>query len=146
MRICEFKAVYTPSLKSAEHPKIMASADLAKVFRDNYGEGEIAYREKVKCVFLNASGKVICVSTVAEGGITDSVCDPRIVFQHALLCNAVSVALCHNHPSGTLIPSMQDKAITEAIKKCGEFLRIRLIDHIILSDSGYFSFMEADMI
>ncbi len=146
MKICEFKAVYKPSLKNGEHPQILESKALANVFRANYGEGEIEYREKVKCAFLNASLNVICVATIAEGGITDSACDPRIVFQHALLCNAVSVALCHNHPSGSLVPSSQDKEMTENIKKCGEFMKIKLIDHIILSGSDYFSFMEKDMI
>ena len=82
------------------------------------------------------------VLQLSEGGITGTIADPRIILKKALEENAVSLVLCHNHPSGSLKPSRQDEEITKKIKEAARYFDIKVLDHIIVSDSGYFSFAD----
>ena len=92
--------------------------------------------------FLNKANKVVHFRKISEGGITNTVADPRIILRTALEQNAVSLVLCHNHPSGSLKPSRQDEELTQKIKEAARFLDIRVLDHIIVSEEGYFSFAD----
>ena len=83
---------------------------------------------------------------VSEGGITGTVADPRIILKKALEQNAVSIILCHNHPSGNLRPSRADEELTVKIKGAAHFLDIRVLDHIIVSDDGYYSFADEGLL
>jgi DNA repair protein RadC len=80
---------------------------------------------------------------ISDGGISGTVTDVRLIMQSALLTNASGLILCHNHPSGTLIPSAMDSAVTNKIKKACEVLDIELLDHIIISTEGYYSFADS---
>ena len=82
---------------------------------------------------------------ISKGGITSSVVDVRRVLHEALVGNAPCIALCHNHPSGSLKPSQADKDVTARLKESCQVMDIRLIDHIIVSNSGYYSFNDSDM-
>jgi DNA repair protein RadC len=97
-------------------------------------------------VFLNRAHKINHVEIISEGGITGTVADPRIILKKALEENAVSLILCHNHPSGNLRPSKADEELTIKIREAARFLDIRVIDHLIVSDEGYFSFADEGMI
>jgi DNA repair protein RadC len=99
-------------------------------------------REVFAVAFLNQSNKINHIEVISEGGITGTVADPRIILKKALEENAVSIVLCHNHPSGSLKPSKQDEEITRKIKEAAKFLDIKVLDHIIVSDAGYFSFAD----
>lgn len=85
---------------------------------------------------------MISLETVSEGGITGTVVDIRIILKKAVLHDAVSIVLCHNHPSGNLQPSGADEIITYKIKEAAAFFDIRLLDHIIVSIDGYYSFAD----
>lgn len=101
------------------------------------------YRHEVFAVlFLNRANKVNHFEIISEGGITGTVADPRIIFRKALEQDAVGIVLCHNHPSGSLKPSRMDEALTAKIKKAAQLLDIVVIDHVIVSDSGYYSFAD----
>lgn len=93
-------------------------------------------------VFLNKSNKIIHFEIISRGGITGTVADPRIILKKALEENATSIVLCHNHPSGNLQPSKADEAITYKIKEAAKFLDIQLMDHIIVSEEGWYSFAD----
>jgi DNA repair protein RadC len=93
-------------------------------------------------LFLNRANKVNHFEIVSEGGITGTVADPRIILKKALEENAVSIILCHNHPSGSLKPSRADEELTSKIKEAAKFLDIRVLDHLIVSDTGYYSFAD----
>ena len=93
-------------------------------------------------VFLNKSNKIIHFEIISRGGITGTVADPRIILKKALEENATSIVLCHNHPSGNLQPSKADEAITYKIKEAAKFLDIQLMDHIIVSEEGLYSFAD----
>lgn len=103
--------------------------------------GELLH-EEFWVVFLNNSNKIIYKSQLSKGGITGTVVDVRIVYKTALEHNAVAIILAHNHPSGTLKPSEQDKQITQQLKAAGHALDIKVLDHLIITEKSYFSFID----
>ncbi len=98
--------------------------------------------EEFWIIYLNNSNKVISKSQLSKGGITGTVVDTRLVFKSAIENGAVSVILVHNHPSGTLVASEADKQITRKIKLAGESLDIKVLDHLIVTETNYFSFAD----
>ncbi|MFI5188240.1 MAG: DNA repair protein RadC [Chitinophagales bacterium] len=124
-------------------PVMSTSRDLAgylqAIFQDHN-------HEVFAVAFLNQSNKINHIEIISEGGITGTIADPRIILKKALEENAVSLVLCHNHPSGSLKPSRQDEEITKKIKEAAKFFDIKILDHIIVSDSGYFSFADEGII
>jgi DNA repair protein RadC len=101
------------------------------------------YRQEVfAVVFLNRANKINHFEIVSEGGITGTVADPRIILKKALDEHAVSLILCHNHPSGNLKPSVADQELTLKIKEAARYFDIKVMDHVIVSDEGYFSFAD----
>ncbi len=97
-------------------------------------------------IFLSRSNKINHYEIVSEGGITGTVADPRIIIKKALAHDAVSIILCHNHPSGSVKPSRQDEELTNKIKEAAKFFDIKVMDHIIVSEEGYFSFADEGII
>ncbi|MCW3071308.1 MAG: repair protein [Bacteroidetes bacterium] len=81
-------------------------------------------------------------SKISQGGLSGTVVDAKVVFQVALKANASSILLAHNHPSGNLKPSEADLMITKNIREAGKLMEIPLVDHIILTDEGYYSFAD----
>lgn len=118
---------------------ITSSSDVA-----NYLKAQLQYKdtEIFVAIFLNQSNKILHNYTLSEGGITGTVVDPRVLFKKALEYNAVSIILCHNHPSGNLKPSQADKQLTQKIKDAATYFDIKILDHIIVSNEGYFSFAD----
>ena len=105
------------------------------------------YRHEVfAVVFLNRANKINHFEIVSEGGITGTVADPRIILKKALEEDAVSIILCHNHPSGSLKPSRADEDLTHKIKEAAKYFDIRVLDHMIVSDGGYFSFADEGLL
>ena len=101
------------------------------------------YRHEVFAVlFLNRANKINHFEIVSEGGITGTVADPRVILRKALEQDAVNIILCHNHPSGSLKPSRADEQLTAKIKEAARFLDIAVVDHIIVSEDGYYSFAD----
>lgn len=96
-------------------------------------------------VFLNKSNKVKHFEVISKGGISHTIVDPRIIFLKALQVQATSMVLCHNHPSGSLRPSRADEEITARLKSAGKLLDIEVVDHLIVSDQGYYSFADEGM-
>jgi DNA repair protein RadC len=93
-------------------------------------------------MFLNRANKINHFEILSEGGITGTIADPRIILKRALEEDAVSIVLCHNHPSGNLTPSRADEDITLKIKEAARFFDIKVLDHIIVSNEGYYSFAD----
>jgi DNA repair protein RadC len=103
--------------------------------------GELPH-EEFWIVYLNNSNKVISKTQLSKGGITGTVVDLRLVFKMALEYGATSIVLCHNHPSGSLKPSDADIQITQKLKRAGESLEIAILDHVIVTETSYFSFVD----
>jgi DNA repair protein RadC len=123
--------------------KITNSADVALFLQERY---QHLRKEVFVVLFLNNANKIVHHQIISEGGITGTVADPRIILQLALAHDATSIILSHNHPSGSLKPSRADEMITEKIKQAANFLDIRVADHIIVSDEGYYSFADSGLL
>lgn len=98
--------------------------------------------EESYALLLNQQLRLIACKLISRGGITGTVVDVRLILKEALLCGATNLVLCHNHPSGNKKPSREDDALTLKVKQAAKTMDIRLIDHIIVTDNGYFSYMD----
>jgi len=106
--------------------------------------GELPH-EEFWVLYLNNSNKVLSKLQQGKGGITGTLIDVRLVFKTALELGATAIILCHNHPSGGLIPSDADKQITKKLKAAGQNMDIQVLDHVIVTENGYFSFSDAEI-
>ena len=124
---------------SIEKHIVASSADVATYLQTSLRD----YKHEVFAViFLNRANKINDFKIISEGGITGTVADPRIILKRALEEDAVSIILCHNHPSGSLKPSKADEELTHKIKEAAKYFDIKVLDHLIVSDDGYFSFAD----
>ncbi len=99
--------------------------------------------EEFWVLFLNQNHRLIKKIRISHGGLSEVSVDLRIIMREAVLANATIMAVCHNHPSGSISPSRQDDALTESIRRACEVMRIRLMDHLIIVDGSYFSYHES---
>ena len=102
--------------------------------------------EEFWVLYLNNSNKVLQKLQLSKGGITGTMVDVRLVFNRGLALLATSVILCHNHPSGKLVPSQSDKQLTQKLKKAGATLDITVLDHLIITENAYFSFADESIL
>src|SRR6476660_1289949 len=124
---------------SIEKTVVSSSADVATYLQTSLRD----YKHEVFAVlFLNRANKINDFKIISEGGITGTVADPRIILKKALEEDAVSLILCHNHPSGSLKPSKADEDLTQKIKEAARYFDIKVTDHIIVSEIGYYSFAD----
>ncbi len=100
-------------------------------------------QEHFYSILLNKRNKVIKLHEVSKGGISTVTVDPRIILKEAINLHASSIIIAHNHPSGSLKPSRADDKLTKRMNKAAQLMQIRLLDHIIISDKGYFSYLES---
>ena len=122
-----------------EKPIIRSSTDLAQYLRISIKD--YSY-EVFGVVFLNKANKINHFEIISRGGITGTVADPRIILRKALEEDATSIVLYHNHPSGNLKPSRADEDLTHKIKEAAKYFDIVVMDHIIVSEEGYYSFAD----
>ncbi len=122
---------------------VLSSKDVADFLR-----ARLQYKthELFVVVYLNRSNKILHHEVISQGGITGTVADPRIILKKALEHDATSVILSHNHPSGSLKPSRQDEELTYKIKEAARYFDIAVLDHIIVSHEGYFSFADEGLL
>lgn len=140
-RIPRLKLSYV-SDSTAEQPRITGSKDVADLLRKDYEEGEIETQEYFKVLYLNQANKFIGIHTVSMGGVASTVVDAKLVFGGALTAKASAIILCHNHPSGQLKPSAQDDALTRRLVDGAKVLDIKVLDHIVLTADGYYSYTD----
>lgn len=98
--------------------------------------------EEFWMVSLSRSNRVISIDKVGEGGLSATVADPKKVFRIALVNNAASIIVAHNHPSGNLEPSNEDNQLTKRLVQSGQMLECPVLDHVIVTDHGYFSYTD----
>ncbi len=122
---------------------IKSSNDIAEYLKATLKD--YAY-EIFAVVFLNHANKIKHFEIISKGGITGTVADPRIILKKALDHNATAIVLCHNHPSGNLKPSKADEELTQKIKEAAKYFDIRVMDHVIVSEEGYYSFADNGML
>ena len=110
-------------------------------FRHGYRSEEIMH-----LVCFNTKMCCVGVFEIGHGTTTASLCNPKDIFKKALMVNAEAIVIVHNHPSGSTEPSKDDVKLTKKVKLAGEFIGIELLDHIIVANDDYFSFMQNDIL
>ncbi len=132
----DFRVFETPEIVT---PFVMNSSNSVYEKMKDYSKAD---REMMIVLFLNAKNHIVNIETHSIGTVDSSAVYPREMMKSALLNNASSIIMVHNHPSGDPLPSESDKSITEEVRKASELLQIRLLDHLILGDNRYFSFAD----
>lgn len=122
-----------------ERKQILSSKDIYHFFYPLMCDLPI---EECWVVLLNQASKVIDKVKISSGGLSGTVVDIRCVLREALLKRASAIALCHNHPSGSIIPSKDDNRLTEQLGHACQTMNIRLIDHVVLVDGQYYSYAD----
>lgn len=138
----EISVSYKPTFKLSEMPKLISSKEVYDFLRTIWDEDTIQYSESFYVVHLNQGNRMIGVQRVSSGGLTGTVADPRIIFGTAVKIGTINMIIAHNHPSGNLKPSEADKEMTLKIKNGGKLFDMKLLDHLIISSEGYFSFND----
>lgn len=126
--------------------KITNSRDSYEYFLAIFNEETIEICESFIVIFLNQANITCGYLRASQGGIAGTVVDHRLIFKKALDCYATSMILAHNHPSGNLKPSGEDITLTKKIAEAGKIMDIKVIDHLIISSEGYYSFADEGMI
>lgn len=126
-----------------ENAKISSSKDIYALVSPKLVDLD---HEEFHILLLSRSHKVKDQICISRGGISGTVVDQRLIFKPALEKLASAIILCHNHPSGTLYPSEQDKRLTQKLVKSGMILDIPILDHLIFTDEGYFSFADEGLL
>ena len=128
--------------KNQDAVKVSSSVDVYNFILNHWDDDTLDIQENVKMLLLNSSNTILGVYDVSRGGINSTVIDLRLVLSVALKCLASSIILVHNHPSGNINPSDQDREFTKKIKSACKFLEIQLFEHIIITRYDYFSFAD----
>ena len=122
-----------------ERKRIRCSKDIYDVFYPLMCDLPV---EECWVLLLNQSSKIIDRICISRGGLASTQVDVRCILREALLKRAVSMVLCHNHPSGNTSPSRDDDRLTEALRRAAEVMNIRLLDHLVITDGGYYSYCD----
>jgi DNA repair protein RadC len=145
-QVAEIQLSYKSNVKPSLRPKISSSRDAHEVLKRVWNDSVIELCEQFKVIFTNRANKVLGVFEVSTGGIAGTVADPKLIFVAALKAGATGLILSHNHPSGNLTPSHADIELTRKIKQGGQLLEIQLLDHIIITSEGYYSFADEGLL
>lgn len=129
--------------RQAEKPEERPRMDSAlAIYQYMHPKMQDLATEQAWVLMLNQNFRLIKAVQISNGGISETAVDVRIILKEALLCNATVIALCHNHPSNNANPSGDDDRITQKLKRACETMRIYMLDHLVITDGAYYSYME----
>lgn len=144
MEIAEVQVSYKTN--NIEKFKVTNSQVTYSFLLSCWNKNTIELQEEFKVLLLNRNNQVLGIYSLSKGGTTQTIVDIKLLFSVVLKCNAQSIILAHNHPSGNIIPSQADKKITNKIAKASKLLEISLLDHLIISKNKYYSFADEQLI
>ena len=144
--VAEIEVSYKPTVKPSQRPKITSVEDAYQLLIDSWDTSKIELVEQFKIMLLNRTNHVLGICHLTTGTIWGTIVDVKQVFSVALKSNCAKVLLCHNHTGATLIPSNSDKEVTRKMKLAGKVLDIEVVDHIIVTIEGFYSFAREGMI
>ncbi|MXV16894.1 JAB domain-containing protein [Hufsiella ginkgonis] len=146
LKALEVELNYRTKVPCQDRPKIVSANDAFILLRHYWDDNKIDLIEEFKILLLDRGNTVLGISNVGSGGIAGCIADPKIVFALALKARATGIILAHNHPSGSLKPSRYDINITKKFVECGKMLEVDILDHLILTSGGFYSFGNEGMI
>ena len=146
--VSEIDVVYKRKVKvkMSERPLIQSSRDAFELLLHYWEEDKMELLEAFKVLFLNRANRVLQLLSVSTGSISGTVADPRLILAPALKLGTCAMILSHNHPSGNLKPSKADEELTQKIKNGAAYFDIKVLDHLILSAEGYYSFADEGLL
>lgn len=144
--VAEIQLSYKSNVKPSLRPKISSSKDAYNVLRENWDNSKIEFIEQFKVMLLNRANRVLGIFEVSNGSATGTVADPKLIFAAAIKANACGIILSHNHPSGNLLPSQADIDLTKKVKEGGKLLEIQVLDHVIVTSEGHYSFADEGLV
>jgi len=140
--VTEVELVYHNKVNPADRPQLTCSTQVYDVLLNAWDKNKIELLEQFSILLLDRSNNCLGVSHISTGGVSVCAVDPKIVFATALKARASALILAHNHPSGKLAPSEEDKRLTRRLKDGGDLLDIKVLDHLIITPRAYFSFAD----
>ncbi|UAY53192.1 JAB domain-containing protein [Ferruginibacter albus] len=140
--VAELSLVYRNKGKASDRPIVRISDDAYNIFLKTWDKDKIELLEEFKILLLNSRNSCLGISNICSGGTSRCYVDLKLVFATALLGNASSIILAHNHPTGNLKPSVPDIRLTQKFVEVGSQFEIPVIDHLIVSKEGYYSLMD----
>ena len=144
-KVSEVKLSYANKVLAKDRKKVTGSVSCEEILRPFFVE-YMEHREAMFALLMNRGNQVLGVIRLSEGGTSGTVVDLKILFQSAILANASSIIISHNHPSGQLKPSQADIDITKKIVEAGKLFDIMCLDHLILTTEGSYSFADEGLI
>jgi DNA repair protein RadC len=144
--VAEVQLIYKSKVKASLRPKVTKSTDSFEVLKRHWNLETIDFLEHFKVVLLNRANRVLGVIEISSGGICGTAVDPKVVFAAAVKSAASGIVLAHNHPSGNLQPSQADINLTRKLRSGGELLDIAVLDHLVISSEGYYSFADEGLL
>lgn len=140
--VAEIELLYKSKVKVSERVKIGCSSDAARLLKRLWDPAKIDFVEQFKVLLVNRANRAIGLLNVSTGTTVATVVDMKLIFVAAIKSNANSIIIAHNHPSGNLMPSEADNALTKKVKEAGKILEIQVLDHIIITSEGHYSFAD----
>ena len=143
--LAEIEIFYRNKVRVSDMEKVCGSRDTYEVLQRIWSN-KIDHIEEFMVLCLNRANRVLGWAKVSQGGLSGTVADPKVIFQVAIKSNACSIILAHNHPSGNLQPSEADIHLTRKLKEAGVLLDLPVLDHLIISSEGYYSFADGGLL
>lgn len=145
-KMSEIKAVYRSRTRTNERTQVRCARTAVDYLREIWNKDTLELTEDFVMVCLNGAHHALGWVRLSSGGFNRSTVDPRVAFSLALQAGASALIFAHNHPSGVVEPSPDDKQVTEKLSSAGKLLNIEVLDHIIIAKESYFSFTEHGLI
>lgn len=139
-KISEIELVYKPTFKSIERPRVNSAEDVYNLLMQYWSQDRIELVEEFKIILMNNNNAVLGIVNIAIGGMSNVGVDPKVIFAAALKGRASRIVLAHNHPSSELVPSNDDIRMTDQLKRGAYILGLEIVDHLIISPNGFYSF------
>lgn len=141
-QVAEIQLSYKSYVKPSQRPKVSCSQDFYRILLNSWDINKLEFVEQFKVMLLNRANQVLGIVDITSGTSTGVLVDPKLVFVAALKANACSIIVAHNHPSGNLKPSNADIQLTKRLIDGGKLLEIQVLDHVIVTTEGYYSFTD----
>lgn len=138
--VAEIHIRYTNPVKPSLRPQVTNPQAAYQLFLDTWNPDTLELQESFKIMLLSRNKRVLGIVHISNGATAGTCVDLKYIFATAIKANACGIILCHNHPSGSLLPSDADIKLTRQIKAAGELLDIPVVDHLIITGEGYYSF------
>lgn len=142
-QVAEIEVSYNNPIPYQDRIKVSGTSTAYDIFSCTWDRGKIELVEQCKVLLLNKNNHCLGIVNLTMGIINFCPFDPRLIFGTALKANATAIVIAHNHPSGSLTPSSDDITMTENTVKAAKLLGMSVMDHLILTANGYFSFLKS---